>query len=63
MCRLITHAELEALSTRQLHVLYGQYSRMLPRTRPGSTARANVIGSLQNIARVLRCRPRPPGPC
>lgn len=62
--KLMTAAELAGKSQSQLSALYRMISDELAGTEPCSTERANMIASLENIARAIAaCRiSKPKGP-
>jgi len=49
--RLISNCELGRKSEPELASLFGRVAKALVRTRRGSPARRNALGSLENIAR------------
>jgi len=59
--KLITVSELATHSVSQLQVLYRMISDDLAQTEPCSIERANMIASLENIARAIAAH-RPNGP-
>ena len=54
--KLITASELASKSLSQLSVLYRMISEELAETEPNSIERANMIASLENIARAIAAR-------
>jgi hypothetical protein len=60
--RLITGTELAKRSDSELAAIFGQVSRELSATKPGSPARSKALTSLENVRReraARAARPRP----
>ena len=60
--RLISAFELHRRSANELSVLFGQVSRGLARTQPGTPERRNALATLENISRARARRHAEHGP-
>ena len=57
--RLISAYELDRRSEKELSALFQSVAKGLVRTKRGSPARRNALGTLENIARARLNCPRP----
>ena len=57
--KLISALELDSRSEKELSALFQQVSKGLVRTRRGSPARRNALGTLENISRARIARLQP----
>ena len=55
--KLMTASELTGISEQELSALFARVSQQLVCTKPGTPARRNALGTLENIQRARHCCP------
>ena len=59
MIALITMHELQGLTAQQLGELHQHFLALLANTDPATADRRNILATLENIERALRCATNP----